>query len=118
MIVIADQTKKVDTLGKFPLPIEIVPYGARATAFMVGSVGEWAGCEGEIELRKDDSENPFITDNGNYIIDCAFGEIPDPEKLGSGLSSVAGVVEHGLFIGIAKRAIVGTPFGPIEIEAK
>lgn len=115
MIVIADESKRVETLGKFPLPVEVVQFGARATAFMIGSVGEWAGCTGKIELRKDDRENPFVTDNGNYIIDCHFGEIKDPEKLGAGLSAIAGVVEHGLFIGIAKRAILGTPFGPITL---
>jgi ribose 5-phosphate isomerase A len=117
MIVIADESKKVETLGKFPLPVEVVQYGARATAFMVGTVGEWAGCTGKIELRKDDIGNPFITDNGNYIIDCHFGEIADPEKLLSGLAAIAGVVEHGLFIGIAKKAILGTPFGPVTLEA-
>lgn len=118
MIVIADESKKVETLGKFPLPVEVVPYGARATAFMIGTVGEWADCTGKIELRKDDIGNPFITDNGNYIVDCHFGAIPDPEKLLSGLSSIAGVVEHGLFVGIAKLAILGTPFGPITLEPK
>ncbi len=118
MIVIADESKKVDVLGKFPLPIEVVQYGARATAFMIGTVGEWAGCTGKIELRKDDNENPFITDNGNYIIDCHFGEIKEPEKLLSGLSSIAGVVEHGLFVSICKVAILGTPFGPITLEPK
>ena len=118
MIVIADETKKVAVLGKFHLPVEVVQYGARATAFMIGTVGEWAGCTGKIELRKDDNENPFITDNGNYIIDCHFGEIKDAEKLLSGLSSIAGVVEHGLFIGLARMAILGTPFGPITLEPK
>lgn len=116
MIVIADESKKVETIGKFPLPVEVVQFGARATAFMIGTVGEWAGCTGKIELRKDDMENPFITDNGNYIIDCHFGEIKDAEKLGAGLSAIAGVVDHGLFLGIAKRAILGTPFGPITLE--
>ncbi len=118
MIVIADESKKVDVLGKFPLPVEIVKFGARATAIMVGTVGEWAGVQGKIDLRKDDADNPFITDNGNYIIDCHFGEIPDAEKLIAGLTSIPGVVEHGLFVGIARKAILGTPFGPITIDAK
>ena len=118
MIVIADESKKVDVLGKFPLPVEIVKFGARATAIMVGTIGEWAGVQGKIDLRKDDAENPFITDNGNYIIDCHFGEIPDAEKLIAGLTSIPGVVEHGLFVGIARKAILGTPFGPITIDAK
>ena len=118
MVVIADESKKVDVLGKFPLPVEVVQYGARATAFMIGNVGEWADCTGKIDLRKDDIGNPFITDNGNYIIDCHFGEIKDPEKLLSGLSSIPGVVEHGLFIGLCQVAILGTPFGPITLEPK
>ena len=115
MIVIADETKVVDKLGKFPLPVEVVQFGARATAFMVHTVATWAGCEGEITLRKDDDGNPVRTDGNNLILDCHFGVIEDPEKLLSGLSSIPGVVECGLFIGIAKLAIIGTDDGVKKI---
>ena len=85
---------------------------------MIHTVANWAGCDGEIILRKDDDGNPVRTDNRNFILDCHFGVIEDPEKLMSGLTSIAGVVENGLFIGIAKLAIIGTDDGVKKLEAK
>ena len=110
MIVVADSSKRVETLGRFPLPIEIVQFGARATLRRIEGAARRAGCEGSILMRLKDTE-PFVTDNGNYLCDCAFGVIAEPEKLAAALSSVPGVVEHGLFIGIASLAIIGTPSG-------
>lgn len=110
MVVIADSSKRVETLGKFPLPVEIVPFGARATLRRIEEAGKRAGCEGQILLRAKGSK-PFATDNGNLICDCAFDVIADPERLAAVLSAVPGVVEHGLFIGIASLAIIGTPSG-------
>jgi ribose 5-phosphate isomerase A len=116
MVVIADQGKLVKTLGKFPLPIEIVRFGAKATMGMIADAAFDANCEGEIALRRLNGEF-FITDSGNYIVDCAFGEIAEPESLGDVLEMIPGVVEHGLFIGIADMAIVAGPSGLQLLEA-
>ena len=110
MIVIADSSKRVETLGAFPLPVEIVPFGSRATLRRIETIAKACGCEGTVLLRMRNTD-PFVTDNGNLVCDCAFGAIPDPERLAAGLSSIPGVVEHGLFIGIASLAIIGTPSG-------
>jgi ribose 5-phosphate isomerase A len=115
MIVIADQSKKVDVLGRFPLPVEIVPFGYKATARKIEQACRWAGCQGPMSLRVRDGK-PFVTDNGNVILDCALGRIDDPEKLSATLSSIPGVVEHGLFVGIASLALIGTAAGVDRIE--
>ncbi len=117
MIVIADDTKKVDTLGKFALPIEVVPFGVKSTAMKIEHASRWAGCEGPLALRIRDGEL-FVTDNGNVIIDCAFGQIPDAQKLASALSTIPGVVDHGLFLDMASLAILGGPNGIEIIERK
>ena len=116
MIVIADHTKKVATLGAFPLPVEVVPFGVKSTAMKLEHAGKWAGCEGSLALRVRDGEL-FVTDNGNVIIDCAFGTIPDAQKLASVISTIPGVVDHGLFIGMASMAILGGPDGLEIIES-
>ncbi len=115
MVVIADQSKKVGRLGAFPLPVEIVPFGLRSTAIKVEAGAKWAGCSGPITLRVRDGR-PFVTENGNLILDCAFGSIPDAQKLASALSLIPGVVEHGLFIRMASVAIIGTEAGTQIIE--
>jgi ribose 5-phosphate isomerase A len=111
MIVIADASKRVGTLGRFPLPIEVVRFGATATLAMIEALAEDAGCLGEIKLRLRADGSPFITDSGHYILDGAFGQIPDPEALDEALRYVPGVVETGLFLGIADMAIVAGPDG-------
>ncbi len=116
MIVIADHTKKVATLGAFSLPVEVVPFGVKSTAMKLEHAGKWAGCEGALALRIRDGEL-FVTDNGNVIIDCAFGKIPDAQKLASVISTIPGVVDHGLFIGMASMAILGGPDGLEIIES-
>jgi ribose 5-phosphate isomerase A len=111
MIVIADASKRVATLGTFPLPLEVVPFGLTATRNMIIALAADAGCEGEITVRKGAGGKPFFTDSGNFILDCAFGCIPDPEDLDEALKLIPGVVENGLFIGIADLAIVAGPNG-------
>jgi ribose 5-phosphate isomerase A len=117
MIVIADRSKHVARLGAFPLPIEIVRFGARATLRMVEAASQDIGCTGKISFRKTTAGENFITDGGNFILDCAFGSIVDPESLGDVLEMIPGVVEHGLFIGIADTAILAGPDGIEVIEA-
>lgn len=115
MIVIADASKKVEKLGKHPLPIEVTPFGIKSTAYKIEKGSAWAGCQGPITLRIRDGK-PFITDGGNVILDCTFGEIPDAQKLASALSMIPGVVEHGLFIRMASLAIIGTETGTQIIQ--
>lgn len=117
MVVIADSSKRVATLGRFPLPVEVERFGIQATLRMIELVSREAGCEGEIRLRKNRYGDPFITDGSNFIVDCAFGRIPDPEGLMELLALVPGVVEHGLFIGIADAAVVAGPDGVTVLEA-
>jgi ribose 5-phosphate isomerase A len=116
MVVIADHTKQVATLGAFPLPVEIVRFGAAVTRAMVEALAADAGCSGEIALRLRADGRPFTTDSGNFILDCAFGRIPDPEALDEALKLIPGVVESGLFLGIADAAIVAGPAGVIVLE--
>ena len=110
MIVMADISKKVETLGAFPLPVEVVGFGVKATAWKIERAFAHLGLEASMTLRVRDAR-PFVTDNGHLIIDCALGKIPDSPRLAAMLSGIPGVVEHGLFIGIAALAICGTPDG-------
>ena len=116
MVVIADDSKLVETLGKFPLPVEIVRFGASSTQRLVEAISAEAGCEGAITLRDGKDGEPFVTDLGNFILDCAFGRIPEPEVLGFALKRVPGVVEHGLFLGVADLAIVASADGVKLLE--
>ncbi len=117
MVVIADHTKRVSALGAFPLPVEIVRFGARATMKMIEEAACDTGCEGSIGLRRFKTGDLFVTDSGNYIVDCAFGEISEPESLSDVLEMIPGVVEHGLFIGIADHAIIAGPSGVQVLDA-
>ena len=111
MVVIADRSKLVATLGKFPLPVEVASFGLAATRALIEAMAQEAGCNGNITLRPDPSGRPFVTDQGNHVLDCAFGQIPEPDLLSFALKQVPGVVEHGLFLGIADAAIVAGPEG-------
>ncbi|MFC0245300.1 ribose-5-phosphate isomerase RpiA [Falsochrobactrum ovis] len=110
MVVIADQSKLVDRLGEFPLPIEVNRFGLGATMRAIESAATQCGLAGALVLRLQDG-SPFVTDGGHYIVDASFGRIPDPENLSSALFSIPGVVEHGLFIGLASAAIIAGPDG-------
>jgi ribose 5-phosphate isomerase A len=117
MIVIADHAKLVGTLGAFPLPVEVVPFGLAATRSLLADLAEEAGCAGEITVRIGADGRPFQTDGGHLILDCAFGLIEDPEQLDAALRLVPGVVETGLFIDLAAKAIIAGPTGIREIDA-
>ncbi len=114
MLVITDRSKQVARLGRFPLPVEVVSFGLEATRRKLERAASHVGCVGELTLRRTADGEAFITDNGNKIIDCAFGLIPDPEALAGALCGLPGVVEHGLFIGLARAIIVADAAG-IEI---
>lgn len=97
-IVIADSSKGVNKLGDFPLPVEIVTFGAEMTSRKIAELG----CEPKLRLS---GTQPFITDNGNYILDCDFKQIESPEELEKQLNMIPGVVENGLFVNMARRLI-------------
>ncbi|MFA6140158.1 MAG: ribose-5-phosphate isomerase RpiA [Hyphomicrobium sp.] len=106
MVVIADASKKVETLGTFPLPLEVVPFGLTATRNMITALAADVGCEGDIKVRVLAGGKPFLTDGGHLILDCHFGRIDEPEELDEALKLIPGVVENGLFIGIADLAVI------------
>lgn len=116
MIVIADETKAVATLGRFPLPVEVIDFGLEATRRAILRVAETAGCRGEMKLRKKADGHVFVTDQGHLILDAHFGRIPDAPDLARGLAQIPGVVEHGLFIGLATRAILAGSEGIRVVE--
>jgi ribose 5-phosphate isomerase A len=114
MIVIADSSKSVAVLGKCPLPVEVNVFGLEATNRLILAAARACGCDGEVRLRKTPGGQAFVSDNGHYIVDCFFGAIADPDRLADRLAAIPGIVEHGLFIGIAKAVISAGPAG-IEI---
>ncbi|CTQ61787.1 ribose-5-phosphate isomerase RpiA [Roseibium album] len=105
MTVIADSSKEVAILGQFPLPIEVVPFGLQATSNAVLSVFDDLGLPQKLELRGG-SGQPFVTDGGHYILDAHLEAIPQAQFLANRLVAIPGVVEHGLFIGLATKAYV------------
>ena len=107
MIVIADESKWVPALGRFPLPIEVVPFGLAATRRAVEAAAAAAGCPGPALLRRDKDGHAFVTDGGHWILDAALERIADPKALAERLSAIPGVVEHGLFIGLAQAVVLG-----------
>ena len=117
MIVIADKSKIVDNLGRFPLPIEVNRFGLGATTRMVEDVAAAHGATGTVVLRLGTSGEPVVTDGGHLLIDALFGRIFNPEALSADLHNVPGVVEHGLFLGLCARAYVAGPDGIETIDA-
>jgi ribose 5-phosphate isomerase A len=115
MIVIADESKRVATLGRFPLPIEVVPFGLRATEIAIAKLLASLDMPGELRLRKAADGTPFVTDGGHFILDAHLGRIEKPNVLASTLNNIPGVVEHGLFLGLATGAILATGEGLVEL---
>jgi ribose 5-phosphate isomerase A len=113
MVVIADESKWVETLGAFPLPVEVTRFGFALTLERVRAALKATGCAGgEVVLRTSGKANePVISDGGNYLLDAHAERIANPEALGATLNNIAGVVEHGLFIGLARTVILGKARG-------
>ena len=111
MIVIADASKRVEHLGRFPLPIEVNRFGLTTTREAVVRVAASCGCRGNIILRQTPEGADYVTDGGHLLLDCHFGQIGDPAGLAAKLVAIPGVVEHGLFIGIARAVICAGPDG-------
>jgi ribose 5-phosphate isomerase A len=101
LVVIADSRKRVAVLGAAPLPVEVVRFGWAATGRHVAALG------GVPELRRGVDGAPLVTDEGHYLFDCRFGAIAQPAELAAALAAIPGVVEHGLFIGLARTALIG-----------
>jgi ribose 5-phosphate isomerase A len=116
MVVIADETKWVATLGRFPLPIEIVPFGATVTRRAVEAAAAATACPGPAPLRQGQDGHAFVTDGGHWLLDAQLQRIADPQALAARLSAIPGVMEHGLFIGIARTAILAGPDGVRLVE--
>ncbi len=114
MVVIADQTKRVERLGAFPLPVEVVPFGAVATrAAIVATLERLLGRPVPVERRLAGGA-PLTTDGGNVLFDCRTGPLDDPAAVAAGLSGLPGVVEHGLFLSEADVVVLGHGSGAVE----
>lgn len=116
MVVIADESKYVGMLGRFPLPIEVVPFGLAATRRAIEAAAAASGCAGPALLRRTRDGHVFVTDGGHWILDASLERIPDPRALAERLVAVPGVVEHGLFIGLAQTAVLAGPNGRRIVE--
>ena len=111
MIVIADESKWVATLGRFPLPVEVIPFGLAATRRAIAEAFAQCGVSGPMAIRNGRDGHAFVTDGGHWIIDAHLGQIPDAPRLAGLLSSIPGVVEHGLFIGLASMTMLASSEG-------
>jgi len=110
MIVVADASKRVERLGKFPLPVEVIQFAQALIAKRIAALGA------QVNLRTNSDGSPYITDENNHILDCRFGEIRDADQLARQLSEMPGVVEHGLFIGMASVALLARGSEIIELR--
>jgi ribose 5-phosphate isomerase A len=118
LIVIADDTKLVPMLGRFPLPVEVMPFGLAATRRAVEAAAAASGAPGPTLLRRTKDGETFVTDGGHWILDAALERIPDPKGLATRLAAIPGVVEHGLFLGLAHIAILAGRDGIRIVEPR
>jgi ribose 5-phosphate isomerase A len=106
MIVVADESKLVSRLGSLvAVPVEVVKFGWQVTQAKLGDLG------GNPSLRTGKDKRPFVTDGGNYVLDCAFGVIENPKQTAHHLDHVVGAIEDGLFLGLAREVFIGGPGG-------
>jgi len=112
MIVVADASKQVERLGKFPLPVEVIRFAQALVAERISTLGA------EVQLRRDAAGSVYVTDENNHILDCRFGEMQDPDGLARQLSEMPGVVEHGLFIGMASVVLFARGSEIVELKRK
>ncbi len=116
MIVIADESKWVDVLGRFPLPVEVIPFGLAATQRAMARAFAGSGVAGQMVVRRGKDGHVFVTDGGHWIVDAHLGRIPDAPRLAGLLSAIPGVVEHGLFVGLASTAMLAGAQGIRMVE--
>jgi ribose 5-phosphate isomerase A len=117
MIVIADETKLVDTLGQFPLPVEVAPFGMTATRLAVERLASRLGLTGDI-VQRPDKDGPYLTDGGHFILDASFGRIPDAEALANGLVAIPRCRRARLVSQMADAAIIASQSGARTLLAK
>ncbi len=110
LVIVADGSKQVPILGRFPLPVEVIRFSRALVAKRIAALGA------QVQLRTEADGKPFLTDENNYILDCHFGEIRDPEALARHLSDMPGVVEHGLFIGMASVVLLARDTEIVELR--
>ena len=111
LVIIADASKRVPVLGRFPLPVEVIKFARAVVVKKIEALGA------EVELRRGADGKPYLTDENNYILDCRFGQIADADRLARQLSDMPGVVEHGLFIGMANVVLVANGSEIVELRA-
>jgi ribose 5-phosphate isomerase A len=116
MIVIADAAKEVKTLGAFPLPVEVVPFGWQASKALVEEILASMDVMGRQSSLRMNGTSPYVTDEGNYILDLNLGRIGNPRQLAMVLNQVPGVVENGLFVDIADQVVIGHSDGRCEMR--
>jgi ribose 5-phosphate isomerase A len=112
LVIVADATKRVPVLGRFPLPVEVIKFAQAVVAKKIEALGA------EVSLRRGADGKPFLTDENNHILDCRFGQIPDADGLARQLGDMPGVVEHGLFIGMASVVLVANGSEIVELRAR
>jgi len=110
LVIVADASKRVPVLGKFPLPVEVIKFAQALVKNKIEAMGA------AVELRRDSGGKPYLTDENNHILDCRFGQIPDADGLARKLSDMPGVVEHGLFIGMASVVLVANGSEVVEVR--
>lgn len=110
VVIVTDSSKQVPVLGKFPLPVEVIRFAQALVAKRIASLGATP------TLRRDAQGKPYITDEGHHILDCSFGKIPNPAELDRTLNAIPGVVEHGLFVGMASVVIMAKGGQVIELH--
>jgi ribose 5-phosphate isomerase A len=118
MIVIADDSKWVEVLGRFPLPVEVIPFGLAATQRAIAEAFARTGVSGQMVVRKGKDGHVFVTDGGHWIIDAHLGRITDAPRLAERLASIPGVVEHGLFIGLVSSIMLAGSQGIRVVERR
>jgi ribose 5-phosphate isomerase A len=116
MIVIADDSKWVEVLGRFPLPLEVIPFGLAATQRAIHSAFAESGVSGQMVVRMGQDGHVFVTDGGHWIVDAHLGRITDTAGLAELLNAIPGVVEHGLFVGLVSVAMLAGPKGIRVVE--
>jgi ribose 5-phosphate isomerase A len=112
LVIVVDATKRAAVLGRFPLPVEVIKFAEALVAKKITALGA------EVELRRGADGKPFLTDENNHILDCRFGQIPDADGLARQLSDMPGIVEHGLFIGMANVVLVANGSEIVELQGR
>ncbi|MGA8647444.1 MAG: ribose-5-phosphate isomerase RpiA [Candidatus Sulfotelmatobacter sp.] len=109
-VIIADETKRVPVLGRFPVPVEVIKFAQAVVKKKIEALGA------AVELRQGTDGKPYLTDENNHILDCRFGQIPDADGLARRLNDMPGIVEHGLFIGLASIVLVANGSEIVELR--